>query len=123
MSITTSKAGSISPSIWGHAGWKFLFSMAYVYPEQDPDVTTMNNYFIYFAHLKHMLPCQKCRKHYSEYLDNKPLQYYLQNRESLFYWLLGLHNRSNEDMMITNQKQAVDHYLTSKPNDINKIKK
>lgn len=108
---TLHETGSIPPSIWGHAGWKFLFSMAYVYPEQNPDEVTMKNYYFYFSHLRNMLPCGKCRTHYTEYLNSKPLQFYLYNRESLFYWLLGLHNRSNSDAMISNQTDAIKHYL------------
>ena len=103
--------GSIPPSIWGHSGWKFLFSMAYVYPEDRPDTITRQNYYLYLIHLKNMLPCEKCRQHYAEYLDNKPLQFYLQNRESLFYWLLGLHNKSNRDTTIPNSQEAIARYL------------
>ena len=105
------KLGSIPPSIWGHSGWKMLFSMAYVYPEQNPDSITKQNYYIYLTHLKNMLPCEKCRFHYAEYLDNKPLQFYLTNRESLFHWLLGLHNKSNGDTMLLNLESAISRYL------------
>lgn len=103
--------GSIPPSIWGHSGWKFLFSMAYVYPIQNPDKITRQDYYLYLTHLKNMLPCEKCKKHYAEYLENKPLQFYLTNRESLFHWLLGLHNKSNRDTMIPNFQQAISRYL------------
>jgi hypothetical protein len=107
----SSDLGSIPPSIWGHAGWKLLFSMAYVYPEDRPERHIRQNYYLYLTHLKNMLPCEKCRMHYGEYLDNKPVHFYLQNRESLFFWLLGLHNKSNGDTMLKNSKDAVERYL------------
>lgn len=107
---------SIPPSIWGHSAWKFLFTVAYVYPVQNPDREVQQNYYIYFTHLKNMLPCEKCRIHYDEYLNNNPLQFYLHNRESLFRWLLGLHNQSNSDNILTNPQQAIDRYIVISSN-------
>jgi len=109
--MLTNKAGSIPTSVWGHSGWKFLFSIAYVYPEYDPDPETKQNYYVYFTHLRNMLPCAKCRNHYAEYLKNNPIQFYIHNRESLFRWLLGLHNQSNKDTLLRNSQDAIVRYL------------
>ena len=67
--------------------------------------------YLYLTHLGNMLPCEKCRQHYGEYLKNKPLHFFLHNRESLFHWLLGLHNKSNKDIMIQNEQDAIAMYL------------
>lgn len=105
------KIGSIPPSVWGHSGWKFLFSIAYVYPENNVSDQTKMDYLVYFTHLKSMLPCDLCRSHYTEYVKNYPLQFYLHNRESLFHWLLGLHNKSNRNTIMYSSKDAVNRYL------------
>ena len=117
--MLSNKVQSIPPSIWGHSGWKFLFSIAYVYPDNSPDIETKQNYFVYFTHLKHILPCSNCRTHYAQYLENNPVQFYLFNRESLFKWLLGLHNQSNKDTLLKNTNDAIVRYLPG----INKYKK
>ena len=104
------KPSSIPPRIWGHSAWKFFFSIAYVYPV-SPDRETMENYYIYFTHLKTMLPCEKCQHHYQIYLKKYPLQNYLGSREMLFKWLLGLHNQSNQDSPITDAPKAIKRYL------------
>lgn len=103
--------GSIPPSIWGHSGWKLLFAMAQVYPMDNPTTATKNDYLIYFTHLRKMLPCSRCRKHYSEYILNNPPQFYLHNRESVFHWLLGLHNKSNKYTILNTHQEAINRYL------------
>lgn len=106
-----SELGSLSPSVWGHSGWKFLFAIASVYSPDWAPPETRQRYYTYFNSLKSVLPCEKCRRHYNEYFNNKPLPFYLENRETLFHWLLGLHNKSNPDTMLLSREEAVKYYL------------
>ena len=62
------KLGSLSPKVWGHAGWKFLFAIASVYPEGWAPPETRHHYYTYFSSLTHVLPCEICRRHYNDCL-------------------------------------------------------
>lgn len=109
-----SQLGSLSPKVWGHAGWKFLFAIASVYSENSASREIRQKYFTLFNVLKDVLPCQNCRQHYAEYIKNKPLPFYLENQGTLFYWLLGLHNKSNSDNMLLTKEAAINYYLKDK---------
>ena len=109
-----SQLGNLSPKVWGHAGWKFLFSIASVYSKESAPLNIKRHYYQYLTSLKNVLPCQTCRRHYDEYLKNKPLAFYLENRETLFQWLLGLHNKSNSDNMLLSSEAAISYYVRDK---------
>ena len=47
--------------------------------------------------LKNILPCEKCRNHYDQTLTTYPIENHLENKESLFKWLVDVHNRVNID--------------------------
>ena len=50
-----------------------------------------------------ILPCDNCREHYSENIENIPID--LQSRESLVQWLFTIHNKVNQK----NNKQLVNY--------------
>lgn len=108
-----SELDNLSPGVWGHSGWKFLFAIASVYSTESASPQVRQRYYTYFSSLAHVLPCSKCRHHYQEYLDNKPIAFYLENRHSLFHWLLGLHNKSNPDKMLVSKEAAIEYYLNN----------
>lgn len=103
--------GSLSPAIWGHSGWKFLFASAYVYPKERASSELKEKYYNFFFNLQYTLPCAKCRKHFGDYIKNHPLQFALDNRDTIMKWLIGLHNLSNSDNMLFNQDQATKRYI------------
>ena len=110
---STENLGSLSPKIWGNSGWVFLFSIASIYPRDKVRFQTKRKYYNYFVSLGEVLPCENCRHHYQQYLNSKPVGFYLENRNSLFNWLIGLHNKSNPKNQISNSEEAIDYYLNN----------
>ena len=89
---------STDPKIWGPVLWKFLHIMAHNYPE-NPNPQTKASSRQFFYSLRHLLPCETCRTHYSEFLSKRQPE--TDSPEALQEWLLWLHNevtaRTNPD--------------------------
>ena len=53
------------PSCWGPMLWGSIHSIAYAY---NPKIDK-NNYYNFFTNLGGVLPCEECRVHYSQNLN------------------------------------------------------
>ena len=77
----------MNPDIWGPHAWFLLYSVALAYPE-EPTKEDKTNYFNFYMSLQDVLPCLKCRVHYSQHIKNIPLtDDILNNKLSLFKWV------------------------------------
>ena len=92
----------MEPKIWGPHAWIFLHTITLNYPE-NPNQIEKQNYKSFFESLSKILPCDNCREHYSENIENIPID--LQSRESLVQWLFTIHNKVNQK----NNKQLVNY--------------
>ena len=79
---------SINPKYWGYSGWVFLNSIALVYNPLQKQI-----YYNFFVSLKDILPCEKCKIHYSTQLEL--LNNALENKNTLLEWLLNIRNKIN----------------------------
>lgn len=79
---------------WGPAGWKFLHSVSFAYPEH-PTLVDKQRYLRFFKTLAFVLPCPACRKEYSIVSRNLSMEK-LANQETLSRWLVAVHNAVNK---------------------------
>ncbi len=88
------------PSCWGPGTWMLLHSIAYVYdPHKDKE-----NYYNFFRLLGKVLPCNDCKTHYSQNVNNKELITALESNETFFKWMYDLHNKVNEQTDVPRNK-------------------
>jgi hypothetical protein len=78
--------------IWGPDAWLFLHTITFNYPD-NPNEQDKVNFFTFFDSLKHVLPCEKCKKHYRE--NSKDLKENLNSKDDLVKWLIDIHNQVN----------------------------
>lgn len=57
------------PSEWGPPAWAFIFA---VIDEMDEYPQDTEYYRMFFESLKGVLPCEKCRFHYTQYVELNP---------------------------------------------------
>jgi hypothetical protein len=77
----------MNPDIWGPHAWFLLYSVALAYPEQPTD-KDKKNYYNFYMSLMDVLPCIKCRVHYTENIEKYPLtDEILSSKKLLFKWL------------------------------------
>jgi hypothetical protein len=76
---------------WGPSGWKLLHTITFSYEE-----TLKNYYSDFFYVIAFLLPCKFCRKSYSEYITNDPID--VSSKEHFTKWLWRIHNKVNEKL-------------------------
>ena len=66
----------------------------------------------FFESLIFLLPCDVCRKHYTQHLAVKPVAQYLDRRQDLFKWTVDLHNEVNASLQKPrlSESEVIDYY-------------
>jgi hypothetical protein len=78
---------------WGPPAWIMLHSIARNY---DPKYK--EEYKTFFTNLKYVLPCIYCRASMTEYIEELPIDAYLENQDKFFEWLYHIHNKVNNKL-------------------------
>tara|TARA_B100000401_G_scaffold432350_2_gene369586 strand:+ start:323 stop:847 length:525 start_codon:yes stop_codon:yes gene_type:complete len=87
----------MDPEIWGPPAWIFLHTITLTYPH-NPTTEDKKNYKLFFYNLANVLPCSHCSKNYLIHLKQLPIDSFLQNKKSLVYWLVQIHNLTNNNL-------------------------
>ena len=84
----------MNQNIWGPHLWFSLHTITFNYPLK-PTKDDKDNYKNFFESLKNVIPCSVCKKNYIRHLNELQIDKYLDNRKSLVYWVIDLHNMVN----------------------------
>lgn len=82
---------------WGPSGWKLLHSISYNYPI-NPTKKDKTIYKKFYLSLRQVLPCKYCRKSIKKFIEELPIEPYLENRELLTDWIYQIHNKVNDKL-------------------------
>ena len=103
---------NLNPYVWGPHFWFTLESIALGMPDKlEPNEIVI--YKNFFESFKLLLPCFKCRLHYSLNLEDNPLtDEILKTKKSTVKWLLNLHNivRKQSKQNIINHDETLKYY-------------
>ena len=91
----------MDPKVWGPHAWLFIHSVALQYPDK-PTANEKIKFGDFFNSLKYVLPCRKCRLHYTQHYKKSPPD--LRDKKSLVQWSVDLHNNVNA----SNNKPEID---------------
>ena len=100
-------------SVWGPIFWYQLHIISITYPVY-PSAVDQSNMITYLRSLSNLLPCSRCREHFTQALDEVCLQSVTSSREELFIFTVNLHNRVNKrsgkpQMSVEMAKQLYDY--------------
>lgn len=80
-----------NPTFWGPKAWFFIDSIILSLPDnvilESELQTSIKNFFL---SLQLLLPCEKCRIHYTEYYRNNYLD--CSKKQNILIWINNLHN-------------------------------
>ena len=102
----------MDPNVWGPHAWIFLHSITLNYP-LNPTKKDIKHYYNFFTNLKYILPCDKCRYHYTQNLIKYPLtNKILLSKKNLINWLINIHNSVNKlnNKKIYSYNQVINIY-------------
>ncbi len=85
------------PEVWGPFFWHTIHLVALGYPEK-PSYAQKKAAKEFYESLQYLLPCEVCRKHYSQNLALKPVTPYLDRRSDLLKWTIEMHNLVNAQL-------------------------
>ena len=101
----------LPPSVWGPFFWHTMHITALSYPS-NPSYAVKRAAKDFFESIAHLIPCPKCREHYTIHLQKFPISPHLDRREDLFRWTVNLHNEVNKslDKPIISEKESIQFY-------------
>lgn len=76
------------PDVWGPPAWYFIFT---VIDEMDEYPNDTESYRMFFESLKGVLPCEMCRRHYTEHYNLYPPPVW--SREATRKWAEDLRHK------------------------------
>lgn len=85
---------NFAPYLWGKHGWIFFSHVALSYPK-NPTMEEKQAYKNFFMAVEHILPCEKCSVNYKKHFQELPIDNYLQNKDTLFSWVIKMQNKVN----------------------------
>ena len=91
----------ISADVWGPQAWGFLHAVSFRYAEHDATQEERLAVYNLLTSLKKLLPCPRCRIHFTAYIEDPELGItgtcspFLKNRDSFSRWLVDFHNEVN----------------------------
>jgi hypothetical protein len=106
---------------WGSNAWTLLHTISYLCNQKkDPYFTSRVKSFI--RHYWKLLPCARCRKDASQYLQKNDILR-LSNPEQIFYYTFTFHNHVNKKLKkpVISQEQYQNLYSSVTDTHIQKI--
>ena len=103
----------MTPDVWGPPLWYTLHVKTFEYSIY-PTEKDKKNAIEYFKNVDTLLPCAICKQHYKEYLIRRPVEYHVDTRNELVFWLVDLHNEINaqNSKQILSYREVFDIYTT-----------
>ena len=92
---TRSISLKMNPFVWGPSFWFVLHTVSLNYPE-NPNFAERRTHYDFYHIIRNILPCEMCRQHYRELLDEYPIQPFLDSKSSLVSWVVLIHNQVNK---------------------------
>lgn len=92
----------MDPKLWGPGTWQSMFYMAANY---TPNKAAL--YKKYFEILGDMLPCKYCRDSYAQYIQEIPIQRFLDSDRSMIMWVYLIKDKVNKKLMAQEQAAAM----------------
>lgn len=93
------------PQKWGSHVWYILDLMVIRLDPEDPDI--VNHVLMQFISLSHTIPCEACREHYNDFLQEHPVP--TDSKLSLAKWIYEC--RSSVNAKLERPNITFDLYL------------
>lgn len=88
---------NLSPDVWFHHFWFFLYSVAHTYPEH-PNIVTKRKYYDFIQNIPLYCPHTEIQKKFIRVLDSFPVTPYLDRKDSFTYWVHFINNKIDYEL-------------------------
>jgi hypothetical protein len=110
---------NLNPKIWGPHAWFFIDSLIISLPN-NISLNLQNELKHFFISLSALLPCEKCRYHFSEYIKKTDIMNInFSSKDRVLKWINNLHNdvrkrNNSKTINIVNRVKYYDDIYSSK---------
>lgn len=109
----------MNTKFWGPPLWKALDAKAFNYPvkinpRSKKHQALKKRYKQEFELQQYTLPCKYCRKSYTKFLRELPIDDFLSSRKDLTYWLYLIHDKVNQKLLLQEKKALEERYADIK---------
>jgi hypothetical protein len=87
----------MDPKVWGPKLWFVIHTLALNYSD-NPSYEDKRLHEDFFNNLVFLIPCEKCRIHYRQHINNNPVVNHLKDSNTLFRYTIDLHNEVNKTL-------------------------
>lgn len=88
---------NLNPTVWGPHAWFLIDSIILSFPDK-PDTELQNELKQFFFSLSKLLPCEKCRYHFSEYIKKTDLiNIDFSSKDKIIKWINTIHNNISQN--------------------------
>lgn len=86
-------------SKWGKPGWQLVHSIALCCDKMDEEEFQRSKKYIkrFYTSMQHLLPCIYCRRSYTSYIKELPIDSFLE-KQQIFKWTYLIHNKVNKKL-------------------------
>jgi hypothetical protein len=81
-------------SEWGPCLWNFGHTVSFNYP-LEPSLAKKQQHKEYFYNIKNIMPCSFCRVSFAKFIQELPIDDFLDSRNGITYWFYLIHNKVN----------------------------
>lgn len=78
-------------NIWGPLLWELIHTISLSFTLQNK-----GHYITFFNSIVNIIPCNRCKQHYKEYLKRNSIQNATSSYKNIVEWVNKLHNRINK---------------------------
>lgn len=99
----------MNPDVWGPHGWFFIQSVILAMNEDDDP----SNYVNFLFSLQYVLPCEKCRENYADWVRANPIP---TKKDDMLLWIVSLQNsiRESKGKPSRSVQEVSDYYLKNR---------
>lgn len=92
--------------VWGPTFWYVYHKIAFNYDEKvaSENEKYKQAHLIFYNNFEKILPCHKCRVHYTKLKNNRPVNRFMDTKDNFFEWSVKNHNIVNNRL---NKKKLI----------------
>ena len=81
--------------VWGPGLWEIIHTSSFRYKSIKITPIIKKQYIIFYTSLQELIPCDKCKEHYTDYLQKYPIKNYINSYNKIITWVNNFHNSVN----------------------------
>ena len=109
---------------WARAFWISMIAPTLVYPKNNPNPKIVDEHTKFYHSIQYTLPCERCKKEYSNIYQTDPVSNHLNSQDNLLKWITKVHNKVSQNIgkPVLQTNQLIRKYFPNYLKNMRQIK-